>query len=309
MFQFARTSAKAVLVAAGTAGFVALGAGVASADALGATNVVNPPSAAPTVAGLTAKADQVQRDAEAPHVAHTLPAPASAAHLTSEAENTLYTVQRTAELDDEVQQTAVPKAHGLAHKTVNSVPNGVLPEGTNGTVHKSLNEVSNAKAGAGDLTALNDEVPQAEVPEAEIPEAGVPGSGVLDAPEFALADLKGSVTGVAGPLVPQTDELGGELPEAGVPEAETPEADTGAVESKADQVQEDAAVELPEADTGAVEGAADQVQEDAAVELPEADTGAVEATEAVEDVDVEDVDAEDTVGDLPEVDTPSVPVL
>ncbi|MFD0776714.1 hypothetical protein ACFQZ2_22510, partial [Streptomonospora algeriensis] len=55
MFQFARQSAKAVLVAAGAAGVAALGAGSAGADDLGALSATDSlPTSAPATAGLPA---------------------------------------------------------------------------------------------------------------------------------------------------------------------------------------------------------------------------------------------------------------
>lgn len=83
MFQFARTSAKTAIVAAGAAGFVAFGAGIAGADAVGPAG---PQDVAPTVTGLpeatAGAAHMLQENLESPEPAQTLPAPA-ASNLTT----------------------------------------------------------------------------------------------------------------------------------------------------------------------------------------------------------------------------------
>ncbi|MFC4563739.1 hypothetical protein ACFO4E_17900 [Nocardiopsis mangrovi] len=78
MFQFVRTSTKAVLVAAGTAGFVALGAGIAGADALGVSDALAPQASVPASTGLpdvVGGAQSLVRGVETPNLGTTLPAP------------------------------------------------------------------------------------------------------------------------------------------------------------------------------------------------------------------------------------------
>ncbi|RCV54014.1 hypothetical protein DEF24_19825, partial [Marinitenerispora sediminis] len=77
MFSSARSSAKAVLLAVGAAGFVALGSGVASADVLGdTTRVLN--GTVPATGALGQITDQLQTalSGDTPELATTLPAPA-----------------------------------------------------------------------------------------------------------------------------------------------------------------------------------------------------------------------------------------
>ncbi|MFC3998022.1 hypothetical protein ACFOVU_18975 [Nocardiopsis sediminis] len=80
MFQFVRTTTKAVLVAAGTAGFVALGAGIAGADALGVSDTLAPQASVPTAQGLPNVVGGVQslvQGVDTPDLGTTLPAPAT----------------------------------------------------------------------------------------------------------------------------------------------------------------------------------------------------------------------------------------
>ncbi|MBV2363402.1 hypothetical protein ACFPZ0_16125 [Streptomonospora nanhaiensis] len=78
MFQFARSSAKAALVAVGAAGFVAFGAGVAGADVTGAMSATDslPVTDSPAVVGLPAGlGGTVTHLAENADLATALPAP------------------------------------------------------------------------------------------------------------------------------------------------------------------------------------------------------------------------------------------
>jgi hypothetical protein len=70
MFQFARTSTKAVLVAAGAAGFVAFGAGIASADALSPLGVTDALPVGPVT--------ELIENPRVPDLATTVPAPRTA---------------------------------------------------------------------------------------------------------------------------------------------------------------------------------------------------------------------------------------
>ena len=77
MFEFARNSAKAVLVAAGAAGFAALGAGAASAAPVAAPQPITPlTDAAPLMAsGALAPVTAPLAAGEVPDMARTAPAP------------------------------------------------------------------------------------------------------------------------------------------------------------------------------------------------------------------------------------------
>lgn len=235
MFQLARTSAKAVLVAAGAAGFVALGAGIASADALGVPGAVQPQSVAPSVPGLPAELtgaeDQVQRDAAG-------------------VPDTLRTVRQAADLDT-VHQSAAPQEHGLAHRAVTTLPAQTLPADGDGAVHSTLNGAMN---GAEQVNRLSNELPESEVPasvtetetetlpqSAEVPEetGGLLPESPEDVTNRAPEVGTDAVTGKVGSLAEQAPVDASDVPDVAEPTDEV----TGAVEDA------DSVGELQEAET------------------------------------------------------------
>ncbi|MBB4935108.1 uncharacterized protein YjbJ (UPF0337 family) [Lipingzhangella halophila] len=295
MFQLACTSAKAAIVAAGAAGFVAAGAGIASADEFGVTDALRTQPVAPSVPGLpadpTGPVDQVQRDVEVPQMAHTLPAPGTETPAVpgvdaSGAEDTLGTVQDAAGVHT-VHQTA-PQARGLAHGTVNSLPAQALPGGANGAAHSTLNRGVNS---AEQVNHLSNELPQPEAPAAERPGTGLPETGAPEVPGLhELPDPLGTVSGVPETLLPQDAEQTVEQA-AG----EAPDLDGAAPESP-EEVKDEAG-EVRDRGTDTAEGTVDHLVSEAPADVPDApDTGDVDET-AGEAKEVDSDEATDELAD------------
>ncbi|WP_017539818.1 MULTISPECIES: hypothetical protein [Nocardiopsis] len=166
MFEFARNSAKAVLVAAGAAGFAALGAGAAAAAP--APQALSPlTDAAPLVASAAlAPVTAPLAAGEVPDMARTAPAPdtrnlALAGHDASGAGGAVD--QGMTALDGAVDQAlgqgaagpqrqSAPLAggaghpakgvNGLVHGTANSVPRGNPAPGAGGAVRDTADTVT-----------------------------------------------------------------------------------------------------------------------------------------------------------------------
>ncbi|RNL85815.1 hypothetical protein [Halostreptopolyspora alba] len=142
MFQLARTSAKAVLVAAGAAGFVALGAGVASADALGVPGAVQPQPAAPSVSGQLSEltggtADQVNR------LGNELPEAEAPASVTGPE-----TLPQSAEVPGEVDGSLPGSAEEVTDQ---------VPEAGTGTVRDEVDHLADrAPVDAPDTSNVNE---------------------------------------------------------------------------------------------------------------------------------------------------------
>ncbi len=239
MFQHTRTSAKAVLLAAGAAGFVAVGASSASAD-------------------VTEPVDQVQRGATVGQVAHTLPAPGAdtpqvrgpvhqalnslpAQHLRAGTVGTAHQTANTA-------MNSADQVNRLSGELPTQPPNGdtVLPD-VDGTV------------GGVPVTLLPQAVEQGEHTVRQTAEN--PGE-TPDELEGALPDPEGAtdqaVDDTSGAAEDTVDQLAGQAPAdaPGVPDDAT-SPDTSEVTEPVTDVAETAG----DADTGAVKDTTKDTQD------------------------------------------------
>lgn len=284
MFQFARTSAKTAIIAAGAAGFVAFGAGIAGADAIGSTG---PQDVAPTVTGLpeatAGAAHMLQESVESPAPAQTLPAPAASnlttpsgdvSQLTNEADDALTMVGEAADVENPVQHTAAPAPNGTVHKAVNTLPVQHVAPGANGAVHSTVNKVLHSE-GARTL-------PQ----NAELPETGVAdkASSVLPRTTEAAGELANELPDASSAVenLPEspvtTEDVGDALPETGT---DNLPQDTSETRDQASEVTEKA-----ENVTERVDEARDEVPTD---KLPQDAPAPADVPESADEVDCDEV--------------------
>ncbi|MDA2806407.1 hypothetical protein [Nocardiopsis suaedae] len=160
MFEFARKSAKAVLVAAGAAGFAALGAGAASAAPVAAPQALTPlTDAAPLMASAAlAPVTAPLAAGEVPEMARTAPAPDTRNLILagSDASGAGGAVGKgMTALDGAVDQATGQKPAAAQRQSapVGGPLAGNPAAGLNGTVHSTVNRVLNGNGALKPLRA------------------------------------------------------------------------------------------------------------------------------------------------------------
>ncbi|CAM4144044.1 hypothetical protein [Nocardiopsis rhodophaea] len=200
MFQFARTSAKAVVVAASAAGFIAFGTGFAGADVLGDT--VAPGTVPSLKFGLAGHTPDLSQAVSAPKTDNLTTShgdmsgvgPQSQAKV-DEVQGTLDKVTNTVGLSDEVEhQRSGPDIHGALDSGVDKkLPS--KPGGTHETLHNTVNQLHGATNAVHSLDAQG-----------------------LTQKAKGLADVDG-LAGAKSPLaadgLPVAGKVGGNLPVVG----------------------------------------------------------------------------------------------
>ncbi|GAA4935560.1 hypothetical protein GCM10023224_15380 [Streptomonospora halophila] len=262
MFQFARQSAKAVLVAASAAGVAALGAGSAGADDLGALSATDSlPQATPATAGLPAGlgggAESLVSKVQEADLRTVQPVPSTPNLGTPAGDVSHVAPQAQAQLDSVHNTIArarntVGLSHGTVHHSagVPSVPGvgnpaGVLPTGAVDGLLGGVTSTVPLGGAAGSLPLSNEVQHQAGAVEgaaSTLPaDAGVAGVPAVGNPAGLLpADaVNGALGGAAGSL-PLSNEV---------------QHQAGAVEGAASTLPADAGVP----DVPAVGDAADTV--------------------------------------------------
>ncbi|MDT0301855.1 hypothetical protein [Streptomonospora wellingtoniae] len=294
MFQFARQSAKAVLVAASAAGVAALGAGSAGADDLGALSATDSlPQTTPATAGLPAG-------------------------LGGGTESLVSKVQQA----DQRTVQPVPSTPNLG--TPAGDVSHVAPQEQDqlNSVHDTVNEVQH-QAGAVDGTATTlpayDAVPQQGDPLGMLPTGDL--TGLLGEDAFSV------VPGGAPETLPLSNELPAPTSVQGQPAEIAGEAVGSAGEQTAGTVLpnttdevDNLAAELPEPSTGSVEDRLSETPDSVEGADTEAVESTVPATEQVQDAAdtvteeapsvgeaTEQVDTSEAAGDVVEgVGTPAL---
>ncbi|WP_017611096.1 hypothetical protein [Nocardiopsis xinjiangensis] len=309
MFHIARTSARTMLLAAGTAGFVALGSGFASAGSLpNATGVINS-----STAGQVPGAGNVLNPAgQVPDVGTTLPA-------------------------TDLPGTGNVFAPGVPERTVTSEVDGLLPESDAAEVPEpaSLAEIAEIEGveglALGSIDRLGHAAPETPVPGGAVPQvdtgsytyaaeaATVPARAYADEnvdPEeivrtvehtsvpvlFVVHDARTDVDALAGEV---SAAAGGALSDVGPDESGVEHIALGSADDLAGGVPADLEVletadlpdvtDLPDGDVADTE-AAESLPEtgETAEELPQVDEAGTEALPEAPAVD----GAEDTVGEV-----------
>ncbi|MFB9802217.1 hypothetical protein, partial [Streptomonospora salina] len=210
MFQFARQSAKAVLVAAGAAGVAALGAGAAGADDLGALSATDSvPTSSPVTAGLPAGlgggANSLVSGLKDADLRTVQPAPGTAnlgtpagdmSGVGPQAQSGLGTVHDTVDgtRDTVGLSNAVHQANPVGG-AASTLPGGDLLSGQDLPV--SNGTVPSLPGGAGTLPLRGETVPQAG-PVGILPTGAVEG----------LLGGAGTLP-LRGETVPQAEQVGG----------------------------------------------------------------------------------------------------
>ncbi|WP_017626373.1 hypothetical protein [Nocardiopsis chromatogenes] len=161
MFEFARNSAKAVLVAAGAAGFAALGAGAASAAPVAAPQALTPlTDAAPLMASAAlAPVTAPLAAGEVPDMARTAPAPDTRNLVLagSDASGAGGAVEQGMNTLDGAVDQALGQNPTVTQRQSAPIGGGALAgnpvPGLNGTAHSTVNRVLNGNGALKPLRA------------------------------------------------------------------------------------------------------------------------------------------------------------
>ncbi|ASU81617.1 hypothetical protein CDO52_01330 [Nocardiopsis gilva YIM 90087] len=149
MFQFARTSAKAVVVAASAAGFIAFGTGFAGADVLGDT--VAPGTVPGLKFGLAGQTPDLSESVSAPKTDNLTTSTGDMSHVgpqsqakVDKVQGTLDSVTETVGLSHEIEhQRSGPDLNGALNSNVDEQVPG-KPGGTHKTLHGTVSKVHGA---------------------------------------------------------------------------------------------------------------------------------------------------------------------